>query len=706
MTLLLLTVLLLLLALPAAEAQGEATKSQHPANHLARETSPYLLQHAHNPVDWYPWGEEALALAKQENKPIFLSVGYSACHWCHVMERESFENEEIAKLMNEWFVCVKVDREERPDVDAIYMDAVQAMTGSGGWPMSVFMTPDLEPFYGGTYFPPEGRGGRPGFKDVLKQVHAFWVRSPETAIAQGRKMIAQLSAQATGGAIGEAPGEQFLSHALAHCKQGADLSYGGFGREPHFAPKFPRCTQLLFLLRRGEQVQDEAALSHVRSTLDQMAKGGMYDQVGGGFARYSVDRTWTVPHFEKMLYDNSQLAVLYMEAWQAFGDPFYEHIAREVLDYVAREMTGDEGEFFSATDADSEGVEGKFFVWSLEELREVCGADADVAVLWFGASQAGNFEGHNNLTAHRSAADVAKQLGMRSAEVEAAVTRCKAALYARRAQRIPPLLDDKSLASWNGLMLSAFARAAAVFDDARYLELAQRNAAFLLGPMRREGGGLYRTRRGGHAHLDAYLEDYAFVSQGLLDLYEADLDPRWLASAQELTNYVDEHFSDERGGYYKTASYAEGLPVRMTSPQESSLPGDIAIALLNSARLGLLEGSPQRLAIARAGLARHSAGLMRWPSAHAALLALVDWLESDPAEVYVVGPLDDPRVRAELRELRTQWPPLRVFAHIDPANAERLAELLPAAEGKAMQGGKPTVYLCHQGVCEAPRTLE
>ena len=698
--------LFLVSILAAQEEHSTAEQQERPANHLIDETSPYLLQHAHNPVDWYPWGPDALQRAKDEDKPIFLSVGYSACHWCHVMEHESFENEEIAKLMNQWFVCIKVDREERPDIDAIYMAAVQSMIGSGGWPMSVFLTPDLEPFYGGTYYPPHSRGGRLGFDEVLQQVHTFWLQNPAAAVERGQFMIEALRARTNApSAAGKPPGLALLERAFADSKASADPAFGGFGRAPRFAPKFPRCAQLLFILRRGAREQDGAALTLVRKSLDQMAWGGMYDQLGGGFARYSTDRSWTVPHFEKMLYDNAQLALLYMEAWQALDQPFYREISREVLDYVAREMTGPEGGFYSATDADSEGEEGKFFVWSLSEVRAICGKDAAVAEAWFGVTKNGNFEGHNILTARSKKLVVSQKFGLSIDDLEAAIARCTSALLKVRAKRIPPALDDKRLASWNGLMLSAFARAAMVFDDERYLEIARANALFLMGPMRREGGGLFRTSRSGRAHLDAYLEDYALVAQGLLDLFEADQDPRWLRGAQELMAYLDEHFADESGGYFKTASYAVGLPVRMNSPQESSLPSAVGVALLNNARLGLLEGSTARLARARAGLVRHGEALRRWPSGHATLLLLIDFLEHEPSEVYIVGPADDSRVQAELARLRRQWPPLRVFVQLEPGKSEPLEALLPAAEGKTMVKGKPTVYVCHHGVCDAPREL-
>jgi hypothetical protein len=648
----------------------------------------------------------AIERAKQEDKPIFLSVGYSACHWCHVMERESFESEEIAALMNEWFVCIKVDREERPDIDAIYMAAVQRMTGSGGWPMSVFMTPDLEPYIGGTYYPPTSKYGRPGFDGVLKYAHDVWVGEREKVLQAGAQMMQHLRSMSETDSSGKLPGRELLKAGVASSAQGFDELHGGFGRAPAFAPKFPHCTQLSYLLRYGARERDQQALRMATKTLDEMARGGIYDQLAGGFARYSTDREWTAPHFEKMLYDNSQLALVYLEAWQALQDPEYARVAREILDYELREMTSPEGGFYSTTDADSEGVEGKFFVWGLEELRAICGEDSEVAVAWYGVTRSGNFEGHNILTRRTTEAAVAAKTGRSVDEVRAAVARSRAKLHEAREQRVHPLLDDKVLSSWNGLMLSGFARAAAVFDEPRYLAAARRSGAFLLDIMRRDDGSLFRTRRGDRSHLDGYLEDYAFVAQGLLDLYEADLDLRWLRAALELQDYTDEHFADPRGGYFTTADDAQGLPVRFNDAQESSLPSDIGVALLNAARLGMLQGDLERVARARAGLAAHSQVLQRYPPAFGQLLLLTDFLTSDPPEVFVVGERTDPLVQAELRELQLEWPPARVFCLVEPTTAQALTELLPAAAGKVMVGGAATLYLCHEGVCEAPRALK
>ncbi len=679
---------------------------QHPANHLAGETSPYLLQHAHNPVDWYPWGPEALELAKKLDKPIFLSIGYSACHWCHVMERESFENEAIAAIMNEKFVCIKVDREERPDIDEIYMAAVQRMTGSGGWPLSMVLTPDLLPYIGGTYYPPKAKYNRPGFDDFLNYAHKLWMTERERVVEAGQQMVDQLRESAEFDAAGTLPGAELVKRAATLSLQGFDDTHGGFGRAPGFAPKFPHCSQLTFLLRYGKVAGDANSLRMVRTTLDKMAQGGIYDHVAGGFSRYSVDREWTVPHFEKMLYDNSQLAMLYLEAWQALGDPYYAQVSREIMDYILLEMTSAEGGFYSTTDADSEGEEGKFFVWTPKQIKEICGDDAEVASAWYGVTKRGNFEGHNILTGRTTLEEVAKTTGKQPAQVREAIARSRQKLYDAREQRIHPLLDDKVLASWNGLMLRAFAKAAVVFEEPRYLQAAQNNADFLLTKMRQEDGSLFRTRRGDRSHLDAYLEDYAFVTQGLLDLYEADFNPRWLEQAIAYHDYTVQNFGADNGSFYATADDKTSLPVRMKEASESSLPSPLGVALLNGARIALMQGDLGGLARVQAGLASHSQSLQRYPVGFGQLVLLVDFLSSNPEEVYLVGERTDPKVQAELKRLQQSWPSHRVIVLVEEQHREQLARLLPASEGKTAKDGKATSYTCHAGVCKAPVVLE
>ena len=516
-------------------------------NRLADETSPYLLQHAENPVDWYPWGEEALERARREDKPILVSIGYSACHWCHVMAHESFENPDIAAKMNELFVNIKVDREERPDLDGVYMTAVQAMSGHGGWPLNVFLTPDGTPFYGGTYFPPEDRGGMPGFLQVLDAVSdAYHNRRAdvEENAEQTRELLQRLSR--------DWPRSESLSRTIATRATEAlaalfDARNGGFGT----APKFPQPAAIEFLLRQSKRGDQQATIMAKR-TLDRMARGGLYDQIGGGFHRYTVDAIWLVPHFEKMLYDNSQLASVYLAGYQAFEDPLYRRVAAETLDFVVRELTHPEGGFFSTLDADSAGHEGLFYTWTPDELEEVLGAeDAEIARAWFAVTPGGNFEGRSVLSTPRSLTDVADRLGMDESTLQEAIDRIRATMLAARGQRERPGLDRKVIASWNGLMLKAFADGARILGRSDLLEVARKNANFIVDSMLR-GGRLVRSWNDGDARVSGYLEDYAFVIDGFLALYRATLEARWLEIALALTDTMIEEFADPDGpGFFR-----------------------------------------------------------------------------------------------------------------------------------------------------------
>ncbi|MDY7040124.1 MAG: thioredoxin domain-containing protein, partial [Chloroflexota bacterium] len=509
------------------------------SNHLANESSPYLLQHAENPVSWFPWGEEALQKAKIEDKPIFLSIGYSACHWCHVMAHESFEDERVAAILNEHFVSIKVDREERPDLDRIYMSAVQAMTGSGGWPMSVFLTPEGQPFYGGTYFPPTPRYGMPSFKDVLLAVAAAWQNRRPELVEGGKRLVATIEAQSVlrGDAKREDVKRDTLGVAFENLRQRFDRLHGGWGT----APKFPQPMAIEFLLRHHHVTGDSQVLQMATQTLEAMARGGMYDQLGGGFHRYSVDDRWLVPHFEKMLYDNAQLTRVYLHAWQATSEPFYRAIAEEILDYVVREMSDAGGGFYSTQDADSEGEEGKFFLWTPAETREVLGDEAEAFVVPYAVTEAGNFEGRNIL-------EFVADLDQRPALAGA-----RGKLFSAREQRVHPGRDEKVLTSWNGLMLAAFAEAARALGRADYQQVAERNAGFLLRELRGEDGRLYRTWKGNKAKINGYLEDYTHLIEGLLQLYQTTFEPRWYQAARELADLMVEHFGDSAGGFFDTS---------------------------------------------------------------------------------------------------------------------------------------------------------
>jgi uncharacterized protein YyaL (SSP411 family) len=551
-------------------------------NTLAAETSPYLRQHAENPVDWLPWGETALARARAEDKPLLVSIGYSACHWCHVMERESFEDPRTAELMNESFVCVKVDREERPDVDALYMEAVQGMTGQGGWPLNVFLTPEQLPFYGGTYFPPQPRHGMPAWTEVLNAIAESWSENREQIRAGGEKLREGLS----GGARLRPSPEPIDAHALelavARLAESYDARNGGFGG----APKFPQASTIEFLLLRGER---EMALE----TLRAMAAGGIHDQIGGGFARYSVDAGWTVPHFEKMLYDNALLARAYLHGFKAFGEPALEDVCRDTLDWALREMRGPEGGFYSALDADSEGVEGRFYVWSAAELRDVLDADADAAIAWLGVSEAGNFldphhpePGLNVLT---DRGPNPQGVGGQGPSRDSIRER----MFAARERRQRPALDDKRLTSWNALMITALSDAGAALDEPRYIQAAVACAEFILRDLRDDRGRLLRTYNDGHAKIEAFLEDHAFLLEALIALFEATCEERWFHEATALADDMIARFEDpEHGGFFSTASDGEELITRRKDLEDTPIPSGSSSAAVGLLRLADLTGEP------------------------------------------------------------------------------------------------------------------
>jgi uncharacterized protein YyaL (SSP411 family) len=644
------------------------------ANALARETSPYLLQHRDNPVDWLPWGEEALARARELDRPLLVSIGYSACHWCHVMERECFEVDEIAAQMNEHFVCVKVDREERPDVDAIYMEAVQAMTGSGGWPLNVFITPEQVPFYAGTYFPPQPRQGMPSWPMVLGAVAEAWDAKRDEIRAQSAQLAARLSGAArlkpTAGPVD--PG--VLDEAVASLRAHFDSVNGGWGS----APKFPAASTIEFLLRRGETAM---ALQTLRS----MASGGIFDQIGGGFARYTVDATWTVPHFEKMLYDNALLARVYLHGWQVSGDWILRRTTEETLDWALREMTGPEGAFYSALDADSEGVEGKFYVWSVDELRAVLGADAGVALTWLGATEHGNFEGANILES-------------RGPEPEPEVReRIRAALLAVRSERVWPGLDDKRLTAWNALMVSALAEAGAVFGREDYLAAARRAAAFVLDEMRDADGRLLRTYNAGEAKLNAYLEDHGFLLEALLTLYEATFEPRWFHAARDLADTMIARFADvENGGFFQTSSDHEALVARRKEIDDAPIPSGQSSAAFGLLRLAALTGEA-RYEEHGSSVLRLFAGLLsRSALGFGHLLQVLDFSLAPVREVALVGDALDELVRV----VRAEFRPHLVLAGGDGTDAAGV----PLLEGRGPIDGQATAYVCEGFSCRAPVT--
>jgi len=673
-------------------------------NRLIHETSPYLLQHAHNPVDWRPWGDEAFDEARRLGKPVFLSIGYSTCHWCHVMEEESFEDEEIAAAMNELYVSIKVDREERPDVDAIYMAAVQALTGSGGWPMSVWLTPDREPFFGGTYFPPRdgARGARHGFLTVLRDIHDAYKSDPERVGRATAALVGAVRARIGSNGGGDAaaaatarPSPSLIADTVTIFKRIFDDRDGGLRR----APKFPSNIPIRLLLRAHARTGDQVALLMAALTLEKMAAGGMYDQLAGGFHRYSTDARWLVPHFEKMLYDNALLVVAYAEAWQVTGRDDFARVARDTLEYLHREMTAPGGGIFSATDADSKRPDGKseegaFFVWSEAEIREHLGAgpDTDHFIRYYGVTAAGNFEGANILAI---AAPDEREHG--------ALAPQRAVLYATRLRRSPPFRDEKILAAWNGLAISAFAVAGRMFDEPRYVAAAVRAASHLLENMR-PGGRLARSAKDGRAGGAGFLDDYAFVCAGLIDLYEATFEPRWLREAIALADDVERLFADPAGGWFMTAADHEQLIAREKPTYDGAEPSGTSVALLNALRLGTFTSDDRWRAIADRAFAAITPTLTENPLGLTEALLALDHASDEPKEIAIVWPRDasPDAARPLLDVVRRTFAPNHALAAASEADAPEVGKLIPFIADKTARDGRATAYVCVRGRCELP----
>ncbi|PYM96913.1 MAG: thioredoxin domain-containing protein [Candidatus Rokuibacteriota bacterium] len=656
-------------------------------NRLARETSPYLLQHAHNPVDWYPWGDEAFTRARAEDKPVLLSVGYSACHWCHVMEHESFESQAVAEVMNRHFVNIKVDREERPDVDQIYMQAVQSMTGHGGWPMTVFLTPEGVPFYGGTYFPPVDGHGLPGFQRLLAAIADAWTTRRGEVLESSQKIAASLAQTERLRAASEPLTPGMLGEAFQAISAQFDDGDGGLGG----APKFPQPMIWEFVLRYGKRTQNARARQMAHATLTMMARGGMYDQVGGGFHRYSVDAHWLVPHFEKMLYDNGQLASLYLHGWQALGDPECRRVCEETLDYILHEMTDPAGGFYSAQDADSEGHEGKFFVWTPEELREVLGdTDAGRAGQYWGVDRGPNFEGKNIL-----------YLAGEPDPERIAPLRRK--LYEARERRVHPGRDDKVLASWNGLACRALAEAGGALGRPDYIAAAVKNAGFVLGAMQADGR-LLRTWKGGRAKLKGYLEDYAMVAAALIEVYEATFERRWLDEARRLADEMIRLFWDERlEGFFDTGSDHEQLIVRPRNLFDNAVPCGTSVATETLFRLAVLTGESRYEATAVKAL-RPMADLMaRYASGFGRFLCALDFHLGPVVEIALVASAAGDGLEPLVSEVFGRYLPNRVVAGMVAGEAGDAAGI-PLLAGREAVGGRPTAYVCRNYACELPVT--
>jgi len=678
--------------------------SSSPANRLAQETSPYLLQHAHNPVDWYPWGEEAFATARSRQMPIFLSVGYSACHWCHVMERESFENPRIAALMNEQFINVKVDREERPEIDQIYMSAVQLITGQGGWPMSVFLTPEGAPFFGGTYWPPVSRHGMPGFTDILTKLSQFWQGNRDECIQKGSELVEAINQLHHQEQARNPLQLELLQHAQHRLMQSADREQGGFGN----VPKFPHPVDLRVLLRCWKRFGNSEVLQTVRLTLDKMAAGGIYDQLGGGFARYATDRFWLVPHFEKMLYDNAQLVPVYLEGWQATGDADYLRVARESLDYVLREMTSPEGSFYSTQDADSEGEEGKFYVWSEAEIQECLGAEAAALFMnCYSVTAGGNWEGHNILHRQHSWEKLANATGKSVAQLQLELRASAEKLLARRSQRVWPDRDDKQIVAWNGLMLSAFSRAAHLLEDETYRQTALQAGHFLLEKLRKPDGSLWHCRNQGENRFNGFLDDYACLIEGLCDLFMATLEPFALQGATDLTDKMLARFYDsDTQAFHYTPDDHEPLIVRVRDRYDSAIPSGTNLAIHALLRVAQLTDRGDWREIAAGCLEAVSGTVRQQPSGMGQALLALDQLLGPVYETILVteAATDSASESQQLRsQLKSQYLPRHlVLTPTESQLREMSFEQSSLLAGKQTLQAEPTFYLCRQGVCEAP----
>ena len=654
-------------------------------NRLAGETSPYLLQHANNPVEWQPWGPLALSQAKLLDRPIFLSIGYAACHWCHVMERESFEDEGIARILNENFVPIKVDREERPDLDQVYMTAVQAMTGSGGWPMSVFLTPDGKPFYGGTYFPPEPRHGMPSFQQVLDGVRRAWTDQRAEVEQAGVRLVTALVEQGSLPAAGQAPTAELLDAATAAIEQSFDARNGGWGQ----APKFPQPMTIEFLLRRHLATGDSRPLAVARRTLDAMADGGIRDQLGGGFHRYATDAIWLVPHFEQMLYDNAQLARVYVHAWQVTGDTRYRDVAEGTLDYMLRELLTADGAFAASQDADTNGVEGATFTWTAAEVREALGDDAPAFTAAYGVTDDGNWEGVSILS---------RVLPRGDDEAEARLARARAALFERRRARPQPARDDKVLAAWNGLAIGALADAGLLPGGARYVEAAARAADAVLAGLFSTDGRLRRSWKDGRASGAGVLEDYAHLADGLLALYEATFDERWFMVAVELAGSILDRFADPASGFFDTATDHEQLITRPRDVQDNAIPAGGSMATLVLVRLAALTGEGRYGAAAERALGTVTGFLSRYPTAFANWLTAADFVLAPVVEIAVVGQPGAPDTDRLLAPARAGYRPNQVVAvTADPATSR-----VPLLGDRFALRGRATAFVCRNFACRQP----
>jgi uncharacterized protein YyaL (SSP411 family) len=672
-------------------------------NRLVHEKSPYLLQHAQNPVDWFPWGEDAFSKAVKENKPVFLSIGYSACHWCQVMEAESFEDEEVAALLNEHFVSVKVDREERPDIDRIYMTVCQSMTGSGGWPLTIVMTPDRRPFFAGTYFPKEAKLGRQGLMQILPQLTDLWENQREKLLEIGKQaaeMVQKISSSTQAGDLSI----KNMEEAFLLLEGRFDRQYGGFGG----APKFPSGHTLSLLLRWWKRSGDEKALAMVEKTLDAMRRGGVYDHLGFGFHRYSTDVRWLVPHFEKMLYDQAMLAIAYVEAYQATGKAEYAETARQIFAYVLRDMTSAQGGFFSAENADSEGEEGRFYVWTMEEIKDILGErQGDVFSRFYGVIEAGNFEGSRNiLHVGEELDEFAKSEGMEPGELRKGLEESRGKLFRAREERIHPSKDDKILTDWNGLMIAALAKGGQALNEPRYADAAARAADFLLKNLRHPDGRFLHRFRGGEAAIPGYLDDYAFLIWGLLELYQATFEVSHLREAVMLTDEMLKIFWDEKnGGLFFTGEDAEEGLARAKEVYDGAIPSGNSAALLNLVRLGRMTSNEEFEKKAEALMWAFGGQITRSPTAFAQFLVGVDFALGPTKEIVIVGGLDQEETKTMLAAIHERFLPRQILIlRPNDESREVVEQLAPFVKGQNSIGGKTTAYVCENYACKLPTT--
>ena len=683
-----------------ATGGGDGHGGSGKSNRLIDEASPYLLQHAYNPVDWYPWGDEALEKARKEDKPIFLSIGYSTCHWCHVMAKESFSDKKIAAIMNKHFVCIKVDREERPDVDSVYMKAVQAMTGSGGWPLSVFLTPDGKPFYGGTYFPPVARGGMPGFDKLLLAVADAWTKNRKELLASSGRIMDYLSADQTAGKSKLSLSMQ--ANAAEVLSQMFDSQLGGFGR----APKFPQPSYLSMLMGYHYRTGDESSLAMAEKTLEAMAKGGLHDHLGGGFHRYSTDRMWLVPHFEKMLYDQALLSRAYVQAYQITGKKQYADIARRIFDYVLRDLRDAGGGFFSGEDADSEGVEGTFYVWDKGEIEKILGKkDARLFNAYYGVTSKGNFDGSNILNITRSIGEVARELRIKEASARESVERSNKRLFYVRAKRVRPHRDEKIIAGWNGLMISSLAYGGAVLGEKRYVRAAAESAEFVLNRLN-TGGRLKRYYGKGKGRGLAVLDDYSFLTMGLIDLYQADFESKWLVEANGLAGRMVSLFADkEKGGFFLTGSDGKKLITRGKDAYDGAIPSGNSYVARVLLTLGQIRMDQGLIGEGKRVLEAFSGQLKRSPISLSEMVIAVDFYLGPRQEIVIAGKKDSADTTAMISEVRRRFLPRAVvLLHAEGKDGKGIEKISEFVKMQKAADGKATAYVCENYVCRLPLT--